>query len=243
MQDNSTNQSGNPFLTNEEPTASAQEVSQAPAAEPAKKNGLTVVVVIMAVVIIGLIVAVIVLLGQNKALSDENEKLSKENNEMSSKISDIESAEAKQKEEEQKLAQRNTQREDDLMRFMTAVNSYQSNNNGKTPFADGEIYAKFVSRYIDADCLTSDGKKYTECGDEFKEPGGKTYSFASPINLTENLEHVLRDYEDVDYTIHVFTTAQCDEEGDSLLKSNGVRNVAFVMRLEGDNNFACVDNH
>ena len=92
MQDNSTNQSGNPFLTNEEPTASVQEVSQAPAAEPAKKNGLTVVVVIMAVVIIGLIVAVIILLGQNKALSDENEKLSKENNEMSSKISGIESA-------------------------------------------------------------------------------------------------------------------------------------------------------
>ena len=31
-------------------------------------------------------------------------------------------------------SQRNTQREDDLSRFLTAANDYQTNNSGKTPW-------------------------------------------------------------------------------------------------------------
>ena len=50
-------------------------------------------------------------------------------------------------------SQRNTQREDDLSRLLTAANDYQTNNNGKTPFKiDGttaKVDTKFVKRYVD----------------------------------------------------------------------------------------------
>ena len=62
-------------------------------------------------------------------------------------------------------SQRNTQRADDMSRILTAVNSYQSNNNGKTPFTKGNnnnytVAPTFVVRYIDETCkLKQDGSE------------------------------------------------------------------------------------
>ena len=41
-------------------------------------------------------------------------------------------------------SQRNTQREDDISRFLTAANDYQTNNNGKTPFVDNGGMAELM---------------------------------------------------------------------------------------------------
>ena len=49
-------------------------------------------------------------------------------------------------------SQKNTSRKSDLERIVAAINSYQSNNNGKTPFDDGKVDSNFVKRYIDSSC-------------------------------------------------------------------------------------------
>ena len=49
--------------------------------------------------------------------------------------------------------QRNTQRRDDVARFMTAFQKYQTNNRGKIPFRWGSVDSRFFSRYIDSEIV------------------------------------------------------------------------------------------
>ena len=108
-------------------------------------------------------------------------------------------------------AQRNTQREDDLSRFLTAVTEYQSNNSGRLPFeipgngpaspvtqANLTMNARFVDRYIDSSCAQagwagalSNSSALTgtvgTCdptmgsGDQFTDPDGTVYSFVNAV--------------------------------------------------------------
>ena len=142
--------------------------------------------------------------------------------------------------------QRNTQREDDISRFLTAGNSYQTNNNGKIPFkASGTavtVDSNFVKRYIDKTCTqdTSNTDQYacSEGSNEFRDPDGTNYRLKGEGVGAQTLDTT---WEDNNHTIHAYTTATCGDEGTTILAS-GVRNYALMYVLEGGA-ITCNDNH
>jgi prepilin-type N-terminal cleavage/methylation domain-containing protein len=99
-------------------------------------------------------------------------------------------------------AQRNTQRENDLSRFLTAITDFQTNNNGQMPFCQGACPSvngqwgandvtlntaagTFAQRYIDSGCAAGMnlGTAPLGCGDQFTDPDGTIYQFlAAPAS-------------------------------------------------------------
>ena len=138
-------------------------------------------------------------------------------------------------------SQRNTQRMDDLSRLITAINAFQSNNNGKLPFSDGSVYIYFVSRYVDKSCSTKDGLTYTGCGTDFKDPSGKIYGFAKPITVSKKIKNAVADVKTMDYKFYPYTNAACGDENEVVLGA-GARDVAVLMKIEGGA-VVCNDNH
>lgn len=147
--------------------------------------------------------------------------------------------------------QRNTQREDDISRFLTAGNSYQTNNNGKIPFRVSNntltVDNNFVKRYIDKTCSVDTGTagayNCDESSNEFRDPDGTNYKLAYESNLDTNSSTVTLDksWEANDHTIHAYTTATCGDEG-TVTKAQGARNYALMYVLEGGA-ITCNDNH
>ena len=140
-------------------------------------------------------------------------------------------------------SQRNTQREDDISRFLTAANDFQTNNNGKTPFDGGKVNEKFVNRYIDKECNPKTGGEAgeytcTENGKEFLDPDGSIYRM---VNSGDGAQTLGSTFEDNKHTVHAYTTATCGDEGDTI-KGSGQRQYALMYVLEG-NAITCNDNH
>lgn len=142
-------------------------------------------------------------------------------------------------------SQRNTQRADDMSRILTAVNSYQSNNNGKTPFtkANNNSYTvapTFVVRYIDETCTLGNDGKYTGCGDQFTDPDGTIYNIAvSGKGGSYTLGSAGRNA--IDHIFHVAVNAGCDDEGKTKA-GTGERQIAILYQMEGGA-VTCNDNH
>ncbi|MBR1939116.1 type II secretion system protein [Candidatus Saccharibacteria bacterium] len=145
--------------------------------------------------------------------------------------------------------QRNTQRKNDLSRFVTAVTQYQSNNSGSLPNDLGSLNGIFVERYIKAG------------GDEqFQDPDGESYYFAnnnaavgcasgcsSSLNGTKFQVDTLT-YRTPDgvktwtgHRIYLTENAKCGAEEGTLVGGMGKRFFALQMVLEG-NSIACADN-
>ena len=150
--------------------------------------------------------------------------------------------------------QRNTQREDDISRFLTAANDFQTNNNGKTPFlgaTDGagnaKVNAKYVPRYIDNDCVSGSNGEYTNCGSEFTDPDGTIYKmshYGVPEFPTDGkAKDVIGNtkWADAGHIVRVYTNSSCGDEGEAV-KGNGIRQYAMFYVLEGDS-VTCNDNH
>ncbi len=152
-------------------------------------------------------------------------------------------------------SQRNTQRGDDLSRVLTAINSYQSNNNGKVPFGTGTGYTagvdtNFVPRYIDDKCDTPAAKTvgtgtgaqsalgYSNCVDQFTDPDGTIYMIKHEAKATAAGNSA---GSTMDHIFHVYTNATCGDEGKYVLGS-GDRQVAVFYFLEGGA-VSCNDNH
>ena len=149
-------------------------------------------------------------------------------------------------------SQRNTQREDDLSRVLTAANDYQTNNNGKSPWDKGATNGKFVKRYIDETCNTdvADGTQYDCDGDQFRDPDGENYAmigagradganvsgFSKGTNDNWNMS-----VSEFDHTFRAVTYASCGDEGEAA-KGTGNRQYAVYFVLEG-NAISCNDNH
>ena len=155
-------------------------------------------------------------------------------------------------------SQRNTQREDDISRFLTAANDYQTNNGGKIPFKYNQIVPanevggvdkNFVRRYIDQSC--SEGKSesdysiYDDCGSEFMDPDGTTYKL-------HGREHNGIDKSDGvfvgqgatwpnNHLVRAITKASCGDENIAEV-GNGSREYALFYMLEGGA-VTCNDNH
>ncbi|MCQ2571327.1 MAG: type II secretion system GspH family protein [Candidatus Saccharibacteria bacterium] len=148
-------------------------------------------------------------------------------------------------------SQRNTQREDDLSRFLTAANDYQTNNNGKTPFKNNNntysVDTKFVKRYIDDECNTKDGINYSDCGAQFTDPDGTIYSMKhiAQISKQTDVASVDSSVQNIDWpnlhTVMAYTNASCGDEGVAE-KGTGNRQYAVFYVLEGGA-ISCNDNH
>ncbi|MBR3323201.1 type II secretion system protein [Candidatus Saccharibacteria bacterium] len=158
-------------------------------------------------------------------------------------------------------SQRNTQREDDLSRILTAANDYQTNNNGKSPWDSGETNKNFVKRYIDSTCKLTNSSTgtYTCDGDQFRDPDGTEYKmlYSGKVGGTvnngfkfdttgegessqENKGLAVLSAE-FDHTFRAVTNASCGDEGQAV-QGTGNRQYAVYYVLEG-NSISCNDNH
>ena len=106
-------------------------------------------------------------------------------------------------------SQRDSQREQDLSRFMAQVNSYQSNNRGAVP-AVGSV-SSFVNNYLKAD------------GDDFMDPNGDDYTFTTGVGAAP------ADPPQIRYA----TAARCGTDGAIVSAPGKTRQVAASIALEG----------
>lgn len=140
-------------------------------------------------------------------------------------------------------SQRNTQREDDLARVLTAVNDYQTNNSGKTPFEDGKtVNANFLKRYVDEKTEYAADKPITVCGDQFKDPDGECYQIEVRGTGKPNEKGKETNLTTFDHTFHVYTNASCGDLEGTYDVGTGKRQVAIFFVTEGGA-VACNDNH
>jgi len=154
-------------------------------------------------------------------------------------------------------SQRNTQREDDLSRVLTAANDFQSNNNGKSPWDDGagQTNTNFVRRYIDDTCGNdfADGVQYTSCtGDQFRDPDGENYAMTAAGRAdgsavsnfaakTDGAAGWVMNDTDFNHTFYAVTYASCGDEGEAIT-GTGNRQYAVYYVMEGGA-ISCNDNH
>ena len=157
-------------------------------------------------------------------------------------------------------SQRNTQRENDLARFMAQITEYQSHNSGNLPFDSGDNMVKFAQRYFSDKCeVNSKGSNYAEmknCSDEFSDPDGTSYNIIRKTSSNSDVAymHVASgDTYDIDtggktgnpnnQVNHYFLAHvgySCGAEGQAVKASgNGIVAVFYVM--EGGQ-IACQDN-
>lgn len=113
-------------------------------------------------------------------------------------------------------SQRDTQRREDMSRFASQINSYQTNNNGKVPnLSSAAAATSFLNSYM----------KQNE--GEFKDPKtGSNYTITSDTPGENQIQ-----YE---------TASKCDGE-DIVSDSGSSRSVAMKIKLEGSG-FFCKDN-
>ena len=150
--------------------------------------------------------------------------------------------------------QRNTQREDDISRFLTAANSYQTNNNGKIPFVASTttgypsgVNSKFVPRYIDKECeVDGDNGGYKNCGNEFTDPDGTIYKMkalmsGAQTSVFDDSVTFGEGQGQANHTIQAVVNATCGDEN-STVAGTGSRQYALLYMLEG-NAVTCNDNH
>ena len=122
--------------------------------------------------------------------------------------------------------QRDTQRRNDMSRFLSQLSQYQTNNRGQVP--EGKSgYESFIENY-----LTLNGK------DTFEDPStGGTYAVATDVidcagtgsnQCGENAAALTA--EDVG-KIYIYKNAMCD--GENVIKVDGTRKIAIRTKLEG----------
>lgn len=138
-------------------------------------------------------------------------------------------------------SQRNTQREDDLARVLTAVNDYQTNNSGKTPFEDDNVNPNFLKRYVDEE-VKIQNSKVTACGDQFKDPDGECYQIEWRGTATANQKGVSTGLTSFNHTFYAYNNATCGDLEGTYDAGTGKRQVAIFFVEEGGA-IACNDNH
>ncbi len=142
-------------------------------------------------------------------------------------------------------SQRNTQREDDISRFLTAISDYQTNNSGKTPFQNKDE-GGFTKRYIDDKCTVdaSDARKVTasSCDAQFTDPDGTQYEWSVNDTALASGGTATVTGTDVDHKIYVYQAAGCGSTEGSVEYYAGARNVALLYVEEGGA-VICNDNH
>ena len=156
-------------------------------------------------------------------------------------------------------SQRNTQREDDIARFLTAVNDYQTNNSGQTPFTapsgsgenatPGSVNSNFVKRYIEEniDTVATTAAAKSTCASgktcpQFTDPDGEMYKFVVNDNGWGQGGKNLGLGTQVDHVIYVVVNAGCGTTEGTFEKGTGDRQIAMFY-IEEVGATVCNDNH
>jgi prepilin-type N-terminal cleavage/methylation domain-containing protein len=147
-------------------------------------------------------------------------------------------------------SQRNTQRQNDISRFVTSVNDFKVNNGNKTPFQVGCTSScstsdtAFVQKYIMGGNSSDTGK--------FSDPNGSAYTFrvrdvfkaaTYKLGTSYSVETVdtaangfgnsNRAKNQVDNIIYVYTYAACAGSEGQIVKRNSAGDYAFIYTMEG----------
>lgn len=128
-------------------------------------------------------------------------------------------------------SQRDTQRRDDMARFLSQMNQYQANNSGKTPVTVNGNSATFDSDFI-ANYLQAGG-------DTFNDPStGSVYEITKATVCDGSLctgnddpDKLATVDKDARGKIYVYANATCDGENPKYI--NGNRKIAIRIKLEG----------
>ena len=140
-------------------------------------------------------------------------------------------------------SQRNTQRGNDISRFLTAVNDYQTNNRNKTPFVTGKM-ADFTIKYIDSTCEKKDELTVQNCGDQFTDPDGTQYAWnlMDEASKGDTDKALFADKYEFDHNIYVVTNAGCGSlEGTYSYYAGD--NYFAMFYIEEGGSITCNDNH
>lgn len=142
-------------------------------------------------------------------------------------------------------SQRDTQRRNDMSRLSTAINQYQTNNNGKLP-ADGNLEAADEDLTIpDCNASNKDGAKclianymnsVNAVENEFVDPDGWRYGVKI---IGYGAVDTTKPASSFDHVVYIIKGAGCD--GESVAKSNNSRDYAIMYKLEGSGTY-CHDN-
>lgn len=124
--------------------------------------------------------------------------------------------------------QRDTQRKNDLGKFMSQVTSYTANNQGQLP-GTAAAWTTFVNNYL------------TVGGSTFAEPStGQTYTVASSATLPTAAPDFST--STTQKNIYVYTSAQCAPGTTTGVATNtGSRNFAALIYQE-QGGYYCLDN-
>ena len=125
-------------------------------------------------------------------------------------------------------SQRDTQRRDDMARFMSQLNQYQANNNGATPTTGTgteanlkTAYGNFITDYLRVG------------GDSFVDPNGQNYTIESVTKCTNAASCTQKSVaaDTAGAKIRVYTNATCNGEAPQYV--SGDRKIAITYKLEG----------
>lgn len=129
-------------------------------------------------------------------------------------------------------SQRDSQRDQDLSRAQTALNSFQQKNRNTLP--TGNWNTQLRDAYLITGGTTSGGN------DDFTDPSGKPYTFTALASATAPTNKDMLDSSQANVRVYYTTGATCDTGG-NVLTGQGNRKVAFRLVLEGGG-IACRSN-
>ena len=125
-------------------------------------------------------------------------------------------------------SQRDTQRRDDMSRFISQLAQYQANNAGATPGSDKTLANDIKNAYNNT-FITS----YLKAGgDSFVDPNGKDYNVVGvTICSSGSCNQASAETDTASGNIRVYVNATCN--GESPAYTAGARKVAITYKLEG----------
>ena len=125
-------------------------------------------------------------------------------------------------------SQRDTQRRDDMARFLSQLNQYQANNQGKVPQTQGD-FNTFINNYLQ---VRTDATQARTAQDSFVDPSGADYTVQEVTTCASG--NCSQQSEADDYKsgyIRVYLNAKCNGETPTYIQ--GSRKVAITYKLEG----------
>ena len=132
-------------------------------------------------------------------------------------------------------SQKDTQRRDDMSRFMSQLSQRQTNNKGNVPGNTTGDWENFIDEYLEVG------------GDTFADPDGTNYTIGdvcvangSGCSSGNTMPDASLTWEANQHQIYVYKNARCDGES-AVFVANSPRQVAIRYKLEGAG-VACFSN-
>ena len=136
-------------------------------------------------------------------------------------------------------SQRDSERKDDIMSFVETVKKFQTNNRGVLPSGDTAVTYRPSDEDRQMHSDTSWAAFYHDYLDErFMDPDGEPYQLHPQVCEDNEDKNGQCDYEvpaEVDYTLYIFTQAECNE--DHADPSSNPRDFAIIYRTESSGVF------